>query len=94
MIPHCGFDLNFSNNEFSNVEHCFHVLNDHCMSSLEKCLFSSLTHFLIGVFVFLLLSCMISLYILDINHFSDTLLYISYIGCIVFCCSFCCAEAF
>ena len=43
---------------------------------------------------FLLLSCMISLYILDINHFSDTLLYISYIGCIVFCCSFCCAEAF
>ena len=37
------------------------------MSSLEKCSFS---HFLIGLFVFLVLSCMSCLYILEINHLS------------------------
>ena len=70
MIPHCGFDLNFFNNEFSNVEHCFHVLTGHCMSSLEKYLFSSLTHFLIGLFVFLVLNYMRGLYILEMNSLS------------------------
>ena len=44
-----------------------------CISSLKKCLFTSSAHSLIRLLVFLLLSCMSSLYILDINLLSDIL---------------------
>ncbi|KAF6090872.1 hypothetical protein HJG60_012242 [Phyllostomus discolor] len=55
----------------SDIEHRFICLWIFCTSSLEKCLFKSFAHFLIGFLVFLECSRVSSLYILEIKPLSE-----------------------
>lgn len=55
-----------------DIEHLLIYLFTICLSSFQKCLFRSFVHYSIRFFgVFLMLSCIGSLYVLDINLLSD-----------------------
>ena len=68
MVPHCGFDLHFSYNEWCWAH--LHVFVSHLYVFFGEIPVYSLAHFLVVSFIFLELSCRSCLYIFEINSLS------------------------
>ena len=82
IISHCSFNLHFSNNEQGWA---FHVFIGHLYVVNGKCLSGSSAQYLIGLFVFLMLSYMSCLYILEVNLLSVALfaiIFFNFEGCL------------
>ena len=77
----------------SDAEHLFMCLSAICRPSSEKYPFQSLVHFVLGLYLFLLLSCTSSLYVLEMNplwvsSFANLSSYSECCACLLFRVSF------
>ena len=68
MVPHCGFDLHFSDNERCWAS--FHVFVSQLYVFFGEMFIKFFGPFWLGQFIFLELSCRSCLYILEINSLS------------------------